>query len=420
MRIRLTNVGVIDKCDVEFVPGINLIIGSSGSGKSTLMRSIHSMASNEFNDSDISFGKSRMNVAIDCNGEHVEYNRRIKSEKGERFYYTVNGETYTKVGRTALPQVADILKIGDLEVNGENINFNFNLQFSTPFLILGSQSTLYNVLTYRSSFDISSINDYYKADINNNSNEISTTVKLKERLDENLESLEVQAEQLSPVEKIYSDYMVCKHKSEQIDELNLLLEKIKLVHEYASKLEALNSSIEHSNSALVIISKLKEISKYNDICKARHSAKMSIENYNKLISNYEVSMNHIQSLIDINKLLSLFKSCKVATDNAKIINKCIKSSEFILSNEQLLNDAVRQHGLMSKFNRCSLVIKTFSSFNDSIITILDDLTIAKGKLESLVLINADICGIEKKEKSIHKQLSKFSVCPLCGGALHNG
>ena len=37
MRIQLSNVGVINKCDIEFVPGINLIIGASGSGKSTLM-----------------------------------------------------------------------------------------------------------------------------------------------------------------------------------------------------------------------------------------------------------------------------------------------------------------------------------------------------------------------------------------------
>ena len=38
MRIKLKNVGVISDCDIEFVPGINLIVGSSGSGKSTLMK----------------------------------------------------------------------------------------------------------------------------------------------------------------------------------------------------------------------------------------------------------------------------------------------------------------------------------------------------------------------------------------------
>ena len=53
MRIKLKNVGVISDCDIEFVPGINLIVGSSGSGKSTLMRCIRNVAMNEFSDSDI-------------------------------------------------------------------------------------------------------------------------------------------------------------------------------------------------------------------------------------------------------------------------------------------------------------------------------------------------------------------------------
>ena len=62
MKLNLKNVGVIDSCEVEFVPGINIIVGSSGSGKSTLLRSIHNIAVNEFSDSDISFGKESMTI----------------------------------------------------------------------------------------------------------------------------------------------------------------------------------------------------------------------------------------------------------------------------------------------------------------------------------------------------------------------
>ena len=92
MRVRLNNVGIIKDCDIEFVPGINLIIGSSGSGKSTLMRCMYNMAVNEFSDSDISFGQNTMNVRIDNDGNIIEYSRSIKA-KGERCYYKVNGET---------------------------------------------------------------------------------------------------------------------------------------------------------------------------------------------------------------------------------------------------------------------------------------------------------------------------------------
>ena len=126
MRIKLKNVGVISDCDIEFVPGINLIVGSSGSGKSTLMRCIHNVAMNEFSDSDISFGKNSMRVEIENNNNRIEYARSIKAKGTERCYYKVNGETYTKLGRQVLPAVKDSLRISDINVNGEDVNFNFN------------------------------------------------------------------------------------------------------------------------------------------------------------------------------------------------------------------------------------------------------------------------------------------------------
>ena len=195
MKVKLKNVGVIDSCDVEFVPGINLIVGSSGSGKSTLLRSIHNIAVNEFSDSDISFGKESMHISIACDDNIIEYSRFTKS-KGDKFYYVVNGEKYSKVGRQSLSAANDILKLGDIDINGDSINFNFNMQFSTPFLIFGSQSTLYNVLTYRSQFDISKINDCYNVDVKANNNEINTTLKVRDQLNESLIGLRVQESKL--------------------------------------------------------------------------------------------------------------------------------------------------------------------------------------------------------------------------------
>ena len=77
MKVKLSNVGIIDKCEVEFVPGVNLIIGSSGSGKSTLMRCIYNMAANEFADSDISFGQNTMSIEIENGDNVVQYSRSV-------------------------------------------------------------------------------------------------------------------------------------------------------------------------------------------------------------------------------------------------------------------------------------------------------------------------------------------------------
>ena len=79
MKIRLSNVGVVKNADLEFIPGLNLIVGSSGSGKSTLMRTIYNAATNEFADSDITFGKNSMSVEIECDGNNIQYNRSIRN-----------------------------------------------------------------------------------------------------------------------------------------------------------------------------------------------------------------------------------------------------------------------------------------------------------------------------------------------------
>lgn len=418
MRVRLKNVGVINSCDVEFVPGINLIIGSSGSGKSTLMRSIYNMASNTFSDSDIAFGKSTMNIAIDCDGNHVEYTRSIKGN-GERFYYKVNGETYTKVGRTALQQVSDTLKVGDLEVNGESINFNFNLQFSTPFLILGSQSTLYNVLTYRSSFDISSINDYYKADIKNNDSEITTNENLKERMSANLESLEMQAYTLSPIEQIYSDYIVCKHKSEKIDELKSTLEKIKQVNKITALLENYRTVIDSTDAAIGTISKLNELNKFKQMHESHKKVKSKLSKYAKLINRYENAVNTVQKLIDFSKVANLINSKSSISSTIADLTLSTDSCKHLLSKEQLFNDAVKQKSLIIKLDKCSNAVKVIGNAGKDEIAVLDDLIIAKDKIDLLNNVNNCLNKVASKDKIIHQQLSEFSVCPLCGGSLHN-
>ena len=416
MRIQLKNVGIIDKCDVEFVPGINLIVGSSGSGKSTLMRCIYNIATNEFSDSDISFGKNTMNVRVDSDDNIVEYSRSIKT-KGERFYYTVNGETYTKVGRQSLPAVEQALKIGDIDINGDAINFNFNLQFSSPFLILGNQSTLYNVLTYRSTFDISSINDYYSNDIKNNASEIAANEKLKESLESNLESLIEQEAKLSPIEKLYSDYMSYKHKYELLNELKTLLTNIKQADNIKQRLVEYNTILKSVSSAINLISELKEMKSYSEKHKSYNDVSSKVKRYNKTISKYDSAINTVQVIIPLSKLNSSIKYLTSVNERLSVIDERLRSCDNILSEEQFSNDVIKQRSLLCIFNKCSKIIKTLNKIGNNDISQIEDCIFIANKLNSLNDVNKSITSTEKKISKIDKQTSQFKVCPLCGGHL---
>ena len=416
MRVRLNNVGIVKECDIEFVPGINLIIGSSGSGKSTLMRCMYNMAVNEFSDSDISFGKNTMNVRIDNDGNIIEYSRSIKA-KGERCYYKVNGETYVKLGRQALPAVSETLRIGDVNVNGEDVNFNFNLQFSSPFLILGNQATLYNVLTYRSSFDISSINDYYSADIKSNASEIAANEKLKVRLESNLESLEEQAYKLSPIENLYGDYIAYKHKAELLDELKLLYNKMAQDRLLEQKITALDNIIISATAAITTASILKEIYTYKSQYISYDDVKLKSKQYTNIVSSYEKSMLLIQSLLMIKKLHNLKQQYDSAYNNIEIVSKCLTSTSNVLKSETFVNDLIKQSQLVNTLRKCCTITDILNKTDDGIITQINDLMFVAEKLTSLSDINTAIKNVKRKCTMTHNKMAKFGICPLCGNHL---
>ena len=419
MRIKLKNVGVISDCDIEFVPGINLIVGSSGSGKSTLMRCIRNVAMNEFSDSDISFGKNSMHIEVENNNNRIEYARSIKAKGTERCYYKVNGETYTKLGRQTLPAVKDSLRISDINVNGEDVNFNFNLQFSSPFLILGSPSTLYNVLTYRSSFDIASINDMYTADIKSNAVEISTTSSVKEKLECNLKLLNDKSEKLQPIEQLYSDYVSYKHNFEKLELLKELHDKLKLRD---SLNEAVNKNAElltKIKSLLETLSFVLELSNYLNIKKTDDDITNALNKYSEILEKYSVVESVYQKLIDVTVLKNaVIKNNNIANALA-LTNGCIYSSEKLLCKEQLLYNLIKQRLLFTKSRQYISIVNALNCDNDIIIEKISTLYDLNDLISSVSKINKSIKTVEEQTASLNKELSAFTVCPLCGVHLHD-
>lgn len=418
MKVKIENTGIINHCDVEFIPGLNLIIGSSGSGKSTLMRAIYSTAINDFNDSDISFNKNSMSITIENKGNIIKYSRAKKSNN-DKSYYEVNGERFVKIGRVPLSNVNDVLKINDIEINNEKINFNFNLQFSSPFLILGSQSTLYNVLTYRSSFDIASINDYYNADVKNNNNEINANVKLKCKLNDSLVKLEEQASKLSSIEQIYSNYTNYKHK------LNKL-------HEIESLLSLLRSSIKLSNKIKLSKVLLQDLSK--SICTAEnisllHKYKENLSNlllYNNKVTIYEELINHHKQAIDAVYNLNILNDYKdslsqIYTLKCKctIIDESSSQCDSILNKESFIFSVVKQLKYIKVCNACSNIVNLLNSTDNATINKIESMLNIKELILNYDEINKSFNAVLAKEDIISKELESFRVCPLCGKNLEN-
>ena len=416
MKVQLSNVGIIKDCDLEFTPGINLIIGSSGSGKSTLMRCIYNTAMNGFSDSDVAFGKSSMTVTIENNGNIIQYHRNPKA-KGEKSYYVVNGETYSKIGRQPVQAVTDAFNIGDVEINGEKVNFNCNLQFATPFLILGSQSTLYNVLTYRSTFDIASINDYYNTDLRTNHNEINANNKLKSQLQSNLESLQIQEKQLKPIEDIYSNYITYKHNLEKLNDIKSLQSRLECINDLSDKIVKLESLLSSINNAMKYTKSLYDIRTYNDTVNNHSKIIVMIDKSSLLIESYNKVLNDIQRLASLNKYKSLLDQSNDMMNSIQMLNNIIYSSQQYMNKESFITDITRLKLWLKNNDKCNKIINELYKCNNINMNIVDDLCVIDDKLKQMSKVNHHINDLDDKCQVINNELHKFDVCPLCGSHL---
>ena len=416
MKVQLSNVGIIKDCNLEFTPGINLIIGSSGSGKSTLMRCIYNTAMNGFSDSDVAFGKSSMTVTIENNGNIIQYHRNPKA-KGEKSYYIVNGETYSKIGRQPVQAVTDAFNIGDVEINGEKVNFNCNLQFATPFLILGSQSTLYNVLTYRSTFDIASINDYYNADLRTNHNEINANNKLKSQLQSNLESLQIQEKQLKPIEDIYSNYITYKHNLEKLNDIKSVQSKLECINDLSDKIVKLESLLSSINNAMKYTKSLYDIRTYNDTVNNHSKIIVMIDKSNLLIESYNNVLSDIQRLASLNKYKSLLDQSNDMMNSIQMLNNIIYSSQQYMNKESFITDITRLKLWLKNNDKCNKIINELDKCNNINMNIIDDLCIIDDKLKQMNKVNHHINDLDDKCQAVNNELCKFDVCPLCGSHL---
>ena len=418
MKLNLKNVGVIDSCEVEFVPGINIIVGSSGSGKSTLLRSIHNIAVNEFSDSDISFGKESMTISVECDNNIIEYSRFTKS-KGDKFYYVVNGEKYSKVGRQPLQVVSDILKLGDININGDCINFNFNMQFSTPFLIFGSQSTLYNVLTYRSQFDISKINDCYNADIKANNSEINTTIKVRDQLNESLESLLNQEKKLKPVEELYSSYTTYRHLESNLSDIDGLLNNLQSISSLSCRVNSISSVLAKIEKSLSKLEFLIAIHNYKLSISTIERLNEFIHKTNALDNDYRCAESLSIVINDVSWLNTVMKQCIKEMSDIEALQSNIDVAESFLKQSSFIAAAVECGNKITLYDKLCKSADILSMVNRANTDIVSDAISVLCFMTHLQAVESELTELDDKIHSVSTNLSSFKICPLCGSYLHS-
>lgn len=379
MELELRNVGIIKSAHLEFIQGLNLIVGSSSSGKSTLLRAIRSMIDNSFSDSNISYGEKKMAIKMVYNGHTATYIRDLDNPQ-RKAAYKIDDTVYTKLGRSSLDEMETVFKLSPIEIDGEKVNFNFSSQFAGPFLLLGTSSFLYSILTYRSSFDITKINDLYFTDIKKVKQDIRVLTKTKETLEK---EKEVKEKELQPLDSF--------------PEIFVNVQKLKQQYDTFQRQSALFNS--YKSTLRQIAYRKNKIESISNALDAFHLFPERVHNF-ALLQSYIHCYNQVQrSKESLKNLTCVLDRITDIQPNIKVcttLSAYLKAHTRFTKNKELLNN----------------------------VTIPDTKTILLLQQYLKVLVSRNkskeiITKTEQQIKDVHERICTVDVCPLCNQPICN-
>lgn len=227
------------KLDIE---GITMIVGPSNNGKSSVFRAVHSAIYNEAGSDFIKEGSSKTMVGLKFGDQGVIW---TKTPKGAS--YNCNGEIYTKLGRSGkLPMLED-LGFRDIQTSQGKLQIQFWKQMEQPFLIMDSESFVFEMLSKVFSEDkLVPILKKMSSDLNVKGLEVEKTSAVIEELEKEQVILTSRLEKLESV-------VTWEDKVEKLSLLKLKMDKL-LVTEF--ELSSLNSKISDLSGRIDILTQL--------------------------------------------------------------------------------------------------------------------------------------------------------------------
>ena len=144
LRVQIKNYQVIEKADLTFKPGLNIIVGRNSSGKTSLVRAIKGVVSNNISDAEINDQANKVEVRLTYDDNYVHYKRDMT--QASKVAYLVNDKVYSKVGRAPLKEAQDALNIREVETLDTKQYLNLLEQWDKPFGLDASGSVLYQLI----------------------------------------------------------------------------------------------------------------------------------------------------------------------------------------------------------------------------------------------------------------------------------
>lgn len=368
MKVNIKNYQAIKNANLEFLPGITVIVGSSNNGKSSIIRSIQGAINNQGGTKFINYDADACEVSIEENDNSITW---IKSKKQGKSAYIINGQEMSKIGQKQIEDVADVLNMRQIEINLEKVRLNFWKQLEYPFLVGKNSYQLFDFISRSKEQEtVTALEQSVESDKKLTAGRVST---LSTQIDSKKSAIGSYTKELESL-SIANDF-----------EADMLEKRI-------AAYNAVSGLVEKHKLNSIAINNIKSQVLEKQILVDAISSKVSVLSEN--MANYK----------EIKELLDLYS---IRKSRLNVVKQNIVESQAIVDAKSTI--VLSLEAIIKK-------IKETVDIKDSISSML------KATKENIALISHKktlIDALNTKIKAATDKLDEFKFCPMCNQPLKN-
>jgi len=340
--VELTNTQGHNYLFVEFTKDINVIIGASFKGKSTIRRAIEWCLFNAKIDGMRKEGTKQTIVGIHLsNGVFLE---KTRSASINRYVLIINGEeqVFDSINKSLPDEVKNAVGINPMVVDGEELWLNSAPQIALPFLFDKSPSwrmKLFNKLTGNDLLDKLFVQ--FNKDILRIGREHKSDTERLESLTEELDTKEIEKEQLEAIHSVVKDQIEnLRKKQEDYDKRLALLDLQQTNDEQTIALKAQKTDVKYPEDVEIqaLATKIEELDEKETLLTAVLSNETELSRVGVELSENAVQAidtDELQSKIDrLDTLKKLLKDQDDVCDKDNFISIQIADLDFELQEDK--------------------------------------------------------------------------------------